>query len=165
MLTSLLITLLALVLLAVTVLGFAGNGLILLLALIYAIATGFVTLTGKILWWMLAIYLIGEIWEFGVSFLGIKREKVDNFTLFFIAVGTVLGSIIGTIIMPLLGSILGASIGSFVFAFIAQRLRGESKYRSWYIACVAASMQLLALFGKIIAGCILFIILIMNLAW
>ena len=165
MLVSILLSVLALGFLMFTIVGLAGNGLILVLAIVYAISTDFSTLTGNTLLWLFIMFILGEIWEFGVSFLGIKKEQVSTFTVFFIACGTIIGSLVGTLFMPLVGSLLGASIGAFCFAFIIERLRGETRYRSWYIACVAASMQLLAAFGKIIVGCIMLIMFIVNLAW
>ncbi len=165
MLTSIFLTILACCFLVITLVGFAGNGLILLMALLYGISTNFATVTGQVLLWMFLVFVLGEIWEFVVGFLGIKREKVPTFTVLMIACGTIMGSIIGTLIMPLLGSLLGASIGAFCFAFVFERARGETQHRSWYIACMAASLQLLALLGKIIAGCIILIMFILNLAW
>ena len=72
---------------------------------------------GRLLSALVLVYAFGEIWEFIVSFFGIRRHKVSWGAVFLIAVGTFIGAVIGTGFFPVLGSVLGGAVGSYIVAF------------------------------------------------
>lgn len=165
MLMGLGLTLLSLFFVILTMLGLGGNTWLMLLAAVYAVYNNFVYMNGSVLAWMLILYLIGEAWDFGISFFGIRRAKISYSKIIVIGIGTIIGSFAGTIILPILGSVLGATFGAFAAAYIVEVLSGNDRSNAWRIAYVAASMQVLALGGKVIIGCIMFIMLIANVSW
>ena len=160
-----LVTVLAFTFIILTMFGFAGNTMLMILAILYAMGDGFIHLTSTNLLWLTALYIIGEAWEFLVGYLGIRREKVDYLTVFVIGVGSLLGSMLGTFLLPGIGSIVGAAIGAFLTALLFQRMRGVDNDKAWRVACVAAVMHLVALMGKVIVAIIMFILLVANLGW
>ena len=159
------LTLLSLFCVILTMLGLGGNTFLMLLAAIYGVYDNFVHMSGSALAWMLILYLIGEAWDFIISFLGIRKEKISYSKVIVIGIGSIIGSFVGTAIFPVLGSVIGAAIGAFAVAYMVEMLSGNERDRAWRIAYVAASMQVLALGGKVIIGCIMFILFIANVSW
>lgn len=159
------LTFLSLFFVVLTMLGLAGNTLLMFLAAVYGVYDNFVHMSGSVLAWMLILYLIGEAWEFIIAFLGIRREKLSYSKIIVIGIGSIIGSFFGTAILPILGSVVGAAIGAFVTAYTVEMLSGYERSHAWRIAYIAASMQILALGGKVIIGCIMFILFIANVSW
>ena len=106
------------------------------------------------------IYLAGEIWESGMSFFGIKREKVSWGAVFVIGIGGFLGTVVGTGILPVLGSFIGGVCGAFLAAFGYTYLKTGSKENAFYIAWASAKVRFLAMLGKWTAGFALGILLV-----
>jgi len=98
------------------------------------------------------VYAFGEIWEFIVSFFGIRRHKVSWGAVFLIAVGTFLGAVIGTGFFPVLGSVLGGAVGSYIVAFGYEFMRTRNKENAFALAWKAAQTQFVAMLGKIVAS-------------
>lgn len=109
---------------------------------------------------VLVVYLLGEIWEAGMSFFGIKKEKVSWAAVFFIGIGGFIGTALGTGIFPVLGSFLGGCIGAYIAAFLYTFLECGGKAQALHIAWQAAKVRFLAMLGKITAGCALAVNLI-----
>lgn len=107
---------------------------------------------GRLLSALVLVYAFGEIWEFIVSFFGIRRHKVSWGAVFLIAVGTFIGAVIGTGFFPVLGSVLGGAIGSYLVAFGYEYLRTRSKNNAFELAWKAAKTQFVAMLGKIVAS-------------
>ena len=97
-------------------------------------------------------YAIGEIWEFVVSFFGIRREHVPWCEVAFIAFGTLAGTIIGTLAMPVLGSVLGGALGAFTLAYVYEYVRNHDHDGALDLAFKAAKYQCLAMAGKLVAN-------------
>lgn len=165
MLAGMGLTLLSLFFVILTMLGLAGNTLLMLLAAVYAVMDDFVHMSGSVLAWMLILYLIGEAWEFVIGFFGIRKEKISYPKIIVIGIGSIVGSFFGTVILPIVGSVVGAAVGAFVTAYIVEMLSGNDRSRAWRIAYIAAGMRMLALGGKVIIGCIMFILFIANVSW
>ena len=143
-----------------TSLGLPGNTLLLMLFVIYAFLGNFAELTLNNLAVIASLYLLGELWEFVVGYLGIKKEKITWCSVIIIGIGTFLGALGGTIVLPILGSIVGASIGSFVTAFFVEYLGGSGQERAFRVAWVATKNHFLAFVGKLIFGYTIFIMFI-----
>lgn len=108
----------------------------------------------------LIVYMLGEIWEAGMSFFGIKREKVSWCAVMVIGIGGFIGTILGTGFFPVLGSFVGGVCGAFVAAFLYTYLETGSKDNALYIAWVSAKVRFLAMLGKWTAGFALGVMLI-----
>ncbi len=146
-----------------TMLGLSGNTVMLFLALGYAWYVNFTSFSLEQLGIVAAIYLAGELWEFIVGYLGIKKEKVSWWSVLFIGIGTTLGALLGTAAMPVLGSLLGAMAGAFITAFIVEYFWGQDKSRAARVAWVAARNHCFGLLGKLAAGVTMAIIIIRAL--
>jgi len=107
----------------------------------------FRVLTGIVL-----CYALGEIWEFLVSFFGIRREKIPWSEVAVIAMGTLTGTLVGTFALPVLGSVLGGAAGSFATAYAYEYLRNRDHDGALELAFKAAKYQCLALAGKLAAN-------------
>ena len=101
---------------------------------------------------LVLVYAFGEIWEFIVSFFGIRRHKVSWGAVFLIAVGTFIGAVIGTGFFPVLGSVLGGAVGSYIVAFGYEFMRTRNKENAFALAWKAAQTQFVAMLGKIVAS-------------
>ncbi len=148
-----------------TLLGLAGNTMLLVLTFLYAFITDFRYIDGSLLGWIFAIYALGELWGFVASYLGIKKEKVSYFKVALIGAGTFFGGLFGSFISPIFGSFLGAAFGAFVVAFLVEILTNQDRHRALYIACVAAAMQLICIFGKMFFALLMLIIFLWNIPW
>lgn len=109
------------------------------------------------------VYLIGEIWESGMSFFGIKKEKVSWGAVFIIGLGGFVGTVIGTGFFPVLGSFIGGCIGAYLAALLFTFLDCGSKEQAFHIAWQAAKVRFLAMLGKMTAGFVLAVLLV-NMA-
>lgn len=104
---------------------------------------------------VLIVYLLGEIWEAGMSFLGIKKEKVSWGAVFVIGVGGFIGTLFGTGFFPILGSFIGGCIGAFSAAFAFIYLTSGNRQNAFHIAWQSAKVRCLAMLGKMTAGFVL----------
>lgn len=109
---------------------------------------------------MVAVYLIGEGWEFFVGLFGIRREKVSWFAVFCIGIGGFVGTVVGTGVFPILGSFIGGVVGAFLAAFLYEYLHSGTSKNAFHIAWAAAKMRCFALLGKLVAGMVLAIMLV-----
>ena len=110
---------------------------------------------------MILIYALGEIWEFVLSFFGIKRQVKDIswWGVFLIGCGTFAGTILGTTVFPVLGSVIGGAIGAFAMAYLYEYLRSHNMQHAGALAWQAAKMQFVAMLGKLVATFALAILL------
>ena len=110
---------------------------------------------------VILIYALGEIWEFVLSFFGIKRQVKDIswWGVFLIGCGTFAGTIMGTTVFPVLGSVIGGAIGAFAMAYLYEYLRSNDMQHAGALAWQAAKMQFVAMLGKLVATFALAILL------
>lgn len=114
----------------------------------------------KLLLAMAVVYVIGEAWEFLVSLLGIKKEKLSWFAVFLIGIGGFVGTVVGTAALPILGSFLGGLAGAFLAAFLYEYSRSRASQDALNLAWKAAKIRCLALLGKVVAAMVLAVLLI-----
>ena len=101
-----------------TLVGLPGKTLMLLAGLGFACFDEAKYFDGRILSALVLIYVFGELWEFVVSFFGIRRHKLPWSVVGLIGIGTFIGAVLGTGVFPVFGSVLGGAMGSFVMAFV-----------------------------------------------
>ena len=123
-----------------TLLDLPGNTIMLAAGIGYAFFDEARYFDGRLLSALVLVYAFGEIWEFIVSFFGIRRHKVSWGAVFLIAVGTLIGAVIGTGFFPVLGSVLGGAV------------RTRNKENAFALAWKAAQTQFVAMLGKIVAS-------------
>ncbi len=110
---------------------------------------------------VILIYALGEIWEFVLSFFGIKRtvRSVSWWGVFLIGCGTFTGTVLGTTAFPLAGSVIGGAIGAFSMAYLYEYMRSHNLQHAGMVAWEAAKMQFVAMLGKLVATFVLAILL------
>ena len=124
-----------------TLLDLPGNTIMLAAGIGYAFFDEARYFDGRLLSALVLVYAFGEIWEFIVSFFGIRRHKVSWGAVFLIAVGTFIGAVIGTGFFPVLGSVFGYEF-----------MRTRNKENAFALAWKAAQTQFVAMLGKIVAS-------------
>ena len=127
-----------------TLLDLPGNTIMLAAGIGYAFFDEARYFDGRLLSALVLVYAFGEIWEFIVSFFGIRRHKVSWGAVFLIAVGTCF--------FPVLGSVLGGAVGSYIVAFGYEFMRTRNKENAFALAWKAAQTQFVAMLGKIVAS-------------
>ena len=138
-----------------TFLSMMGNVWLLGTALTFAFFDNFIRFNEEFLLYLFLVFAAGELWEFFISFFGIKRKNVSWTTVLIIGIGTLVGVIIGTAILPLFGSVIGGVMGSGIMAFTLEYNKNSSKADAWNLALLAMKTQLLAALGKITAGVVM----------
>ena len=110
---------------------------------------------------VILIYALGEIWEFVLSFFGIKRQAKDIswWGVFLIGCGTFVGTILGTTVFPASWCGIGGAIGAFAMAYLYEYLRSHNMQHAGLLAWQAAKMQFVAMLGKLVATFVLAILL------
>lgn len=146
-----------------TLLDLPGNTIMVAAGIGYAFFDEARYFDGRILSALILIYVFGEIWEFIVSFFGIKRQKVSWGAVFLIACGTFVGAVIGTGVFPILGSVLGGAIGAYITAFGYEYLRTFNKDNAFNLAWHAAKTQFIAMLGKVVAAFAMAILLLKQI--
>ncbi len=141
--------------LLLTFLGMMGNVWLLVSAVTFAIYEDFNRFNEPFLLYLFLVFAAGELWEFFISFFGIKRKNVSWRAVFMIGIGTIIGVIIGTGILPLFGSVVGGALGAGVTAFAVEYSKNSNKDDAWNLAFLALKTQLLAILGKITAGVVM----------
>ena len=102
--------------LIVLFIGLPGTFMILGATFLYALLTGFVKVTGGMLFLMLLATLIGEVAEYFFGIIGAKRYGSSTKGIVFSIIGGFAGAIVGAPLLFGLGAIIGALCGAFAGA-------------------------------------------------
>jgi uncharacterized protein len=103
-----------------TLIGAPGGLLMLLVAGIYAWATGFREVNIATLGWLAAFAIPSEILDQLLGFWAARRYGASWTGLFGGFVGSMLGAALMGSVLPLIGVVLGALLGGFVGAYVAE---------------------------------------------
>ena len=112
---------------------------------------------------LVLIYVFGELWEFVVSFFGIRRHKLPWSVVGLIGIGTFIGAVLGTGVFPVFGSVLGGAMGSFVMAFVYEYSQTMDCDDAFELAWKAAKLQFIAIVGKVVAAAAMAILLVKQI--
>ncbi|MCD8198749.1 MAG: DUF456 family protein [Phascolarctobacterium sp.] len=143
-----------------TIFDLPGNTLMMLSSVGFAVYDGTRYFNWHLMLAMFIIYVLGECWEFFISFFGIKRSDIPWSVVILIGIGGIIGTIAGTGFFPILGSFIGGVIGAFAVAFIYEYARSGQKENAFELAFRAARTRFLALIGKLAAGFALAVLLV-----
>ncbi len=101
------------------IIGFPGNWVILLEAILFGLITKW---EGGIAGWdlllLLAFVLVGEALEFILTARGAKKHGGSNWAIVMSLIGGIAGAILLAILIPIIGAIIGAFLGVFLGAFL-----------------------------------------------
>lgn len=147
------------------ILGLAGNLWLLVLAGAYAVYEGFIRFNPVMLMWLFGIFCLGELWEFGISFFGIKKQDLPWSAVFMIAIGTLVGSVFGTMLLPVLGSLVGGAAGACLVAYGYEYQKNHDEENAKQLAWRAFKVQLIAAVGKLLTSIAMLVWMAMHLRW
>lgn len=103
--------------------GLGGNFVILALALIYALATGFESIGWLLLAAMLAMAVAGEIIESVLGIYYVARKGATRHGVIGAFVGGLAGAALGSPVVPVVGTVIGGFVGAFAGAVAGEYLR------------------------------------------
>lgn len=106
-------------------LGLGGTFIIIGLALIHALVTGFDPITWKLLLWLLGLALFGELVEFVVGTFYVAKKGASKPGVVGAFVGGILGAIAGNGVVPVIGALLGSFAGGFGGAVAGEYIQRE----------------------------------------
>jgi hypothetical protein len=112
--------------LAALLFSLPGTFVILVTALIYAWATGFVVLTLSILGWLLVLALVAEALEFVAAASGAPGARPSRRVQLSAIAGSIIGGILAAPILFGVGALFGALAGAFAGAAVAVGSEGGS---------------------------------------
>lgn len=133
-------------------LGLGGNFIILGLALVHALATGFDPIGWKLLAFLAGLALLGEGIEFIVGTFYAARKGATRSSLAVAFVGGLLGAAVGNSIFPVVGAVLGSFVGAFAGAVLGQYRHERRLDPSFKVGGHAFLGRLLAILIKHVIG-------------
>ncbi|MBD3237074.1 MAG: DUF456 family protein [Candidatus Eisenbacteria bacterium] len=104
-------------------LGLSGTFILLAIALVVALATGFSAVPLWALLVMAALVVLGEILEQIVAGAMVKRYGASNWGMVAALIGGIIGAILGAPLFPVLGSLVGSFIGAALGAVLVEWYR------------------------------------------
>ena len=129
-------------------LGLGGNFIVIGLALIYALITGFDPIGWQLLLVLLGIALLGEGIEFLVGNFYAAKQGASKKGVIMAFVGGLAGAWLGNQIFPILGAVLGSFVGAFSGAVAGEYHNQKQLEPSLRIGGYAFLGRLLAIFIK-----------------
>jgi uncharacterized protein YqgC (DUF456 family) len=106
-------------------LGLGGTFIILGLALVHALVTGFDPVTWKLLAWLVGIALFGELVEFLVGTFYVAKKGAGKLGVIGAFIGGIVGAVAGNGVIPVIGALLGSFAGGFGGAVAGEYLQRE----------------------------------------
>jgi len=137
----------ALIGIGLTIVGIGGTFLILIGALLYNLVTWSMTISLNTLLWIAGLAILGELLEWIVTFVGMKKSGVSGYAL----AGTILGAIIGGMalsIIPIIGTIIGLIAGAIIGAFALEFYHTGHAQKAWKAAKAALAGRALVSLSK-----------------
>jgi uncharacterized protein YqgC (DUF456 family) len=108
------------------ILGLPGTIALVVIALVYAWATGFAGVTGTVIAWLVGLAVVAEGFEFASTVWATGSETPSRRVTISALVGAVVGGLVGTPFLFGVGSLFGALGGAFVGAAVASSAEGRS---------------------------------------
>lgn len=136
-------------------LGLGGNFIVLGLALIHALVTGFDPIGWQLLAVLLGIALLGEGIEFVVGTFWVARKGATRHGVVGAFAGGLLGAALGNGVVPVVGAILGSFVGAFGGAVAGEYLARERLEPSLRVGGHAFLGRLLAILVKHLLGLVM----------
>jgi len=148
-----------------TLLGLSGNFVIVGLALLHALATGFAPLTWPFLLLLLGLALLGEVVETVIGTFYVARKGATRHGVLGAFAGGLAGAVAGGAAVPVLGAVAGGFLGSFLGAVTGQYLHERRLAPSLRVGWHAfAGKTLASLFKVAISAAMIALILMKVLA-
>ncbi len=136
-------------------LGLGGNFIIIGLALVHALLTGFDPIGWQLLLVLLGIALLGELIEFVVGTFYVAKQGASRAGVVGAFLGGLLGAILGNSALPVIGAVLGSFAGAFGGAVLGEYLHRKRMEPSLRVGGHAFVGRLLAIFIKHALGLVM----------
>jgi uncharacterized protein YqgC (DUF456 family) len=136
-------------------LGLGGNFVLVGMALVHALVTGFDPITWPLLMILLGIALLGEGVEFLVGTFYPAKQGATKAGVVGAFVGGLLGAAVGNSLVPIIGAVLGSFVGAFGGAVLGEYQRNERLEPSLRIGAHAFIGRMVAIFFKHALGLVM----------
>lgn len=149
------ILLAGLLFIGLTLIGVPGAWLVLLMAVVWELATPTTSLfTAWPIGIAAALVLLAEAVDFGAGAVGAKIGGGGKRAAWGAVIGAILGAIVGTFVIPIpvIGSVAGAAIGSGAGAMVGHVEEAESRGQLLKVGGAAAAGRLVAILIKLAIG-------------
>ncbi len=141
-------------------LGLGGSFIVLGLALVHALITGFDPISWQLLVVLLALALFGELLEFVIGTFYVAQKGATKWGVFAAFVGGLLGALVGNSVVPVVGAVLGSFAGAFGGAVFGEYHQNQNLEPSLRVGTHAFIGRIVAMVIKhIIALVMVFLIL------
>jgi uncharacterized protein YqgC (DUF456 family) len=136
-------------------LGLGGNFIIIGLALVHALVTGFDPIGWPLLGVLLGLALVGELIEFVLGNFYVLKKGASGVGTAGGFVGGLLGAVAGNSLLPLAGAVLGSFVGAFLGCVAGEFWRRQRVEPSLRIGTHAFIGRLLAILVKHALGLVM----------
>jgi uncharacterized protein YqgC (DUF456 family) len=136
-------------------LGLGGNFIIIGLALVHALITGFDPIGWPLLGVLLALALLGELIEFVLGNFYVLKKGASGVGTAGGFVGGLLGAVAGNSVLPVAGAVLGSFVGAFLGCVAGEFWRRQRVEPSLRIGTHAFIGRLLAILVKHALGLVM----------
>ena len=106
-------------------LGLGGSFIVLGLAVVHALVTGFDPLTWQWLLVLLGLALLGELVEFVIGTFYVAQKGATKWGVFAAFVGGLLGALLGNGMVPVIGAVVGSFGGAFGGAVLGEYYQNQ----------------------------------------
>ena len=141
-------------------LGLGGNFILVGLAAIYGVVTGFNTISWTLLLVLLGLALLGEGIEFVVGTFYPARRGATRSGMVGAFLGGLLGAAAGNSLVPVVGAVLGSFVGAFAGAVVGEYRHNQQLEPSLQIGAHAFFGRLLAIFCKHALGLVMIFLIL-----
>lgn len=145
-------------------LGLGGNFIVLGLALIHALVTGFSPIGWGLLAVLLGLALLGELVEFVLGNFYVVRRGASRPGFVGAFVGGILGALLGNGLVPIVGALLGSFVGAFLGAVAGEFYRQRRLEPSLRIGGHAFLGRLISILFKHAVSLVM-VFLILRATW
>ena len=145
-----------------TILGLSGNFVIVGLALLHALATGFAPLSWPFLLLLLGLALLGEVVEAVVGTVYVARKGASRHGVLGAFVGGLIGAVAGGAVVPVAGAVAGGFVGSFLGAVLGQYVRERRLEPSLRIGWHAFAGKTLASLFKVAVSTVMIALILFR---
>jgi len=141
-------------------LGLGGSFIVLGLAVVHALITGFAPLTWQWLLILLGMALLGELIEFVIGTFYVAQKGATKLGVFAAFAGGLIGAFLGNNLFPVLGAVIGSFAGAFTGAVLGEYHQNQQLEPSLRVGGHAFLGRILATVVKhVIALAMVFVIL------
>lgn len=143
-------------------LGLGGNFILLGLALVYALVTGFSTLGWPILLVLAGIAVLAEVLEFFIGTFFAAGKGATRSGIIGAFLGGLAGAALGNTVVPVIGAVLGAFLGAFLGAVAGEYRHQKQLEPSLKIGAWSFLGRLVAIGVKHLCGIVMVFLILQR---